>query len=521
MLEQIVERAKAGTPQEIGKYCLTGYIGEGGIFYVLKAHKKAQPSETIALKIPKDLKQKEELRKHKDILTRLKHHNLPEILDSDLEADIPYVAEQFIQGKTLAEIIAEHRQAGTFIIEDTALKIGRSVLDALSYMHSRGVFHCDVKPPNILVAESRTYLTDFNIARQTTRTGVANTLTMQTASKTHSRAFTDLYASPEQRAGLPIDARSDIYSFAVTLFEMLTNQPLLGSDTNPAQFNTKLKKDYTGVFTRATKTRAEDRFNTIDDLRKALFEGEEAKQEQILVKYEPKVPLAQGHYGGGLILLHDGRSLFAYDLNAKEPKLKRVYRTNKGYKLVDVCVQEGDQYIQVLEGGLKTKPFYPGADDCLVNPLRITTIPLDLCERPKISKDYLLYDILFWLSNFPQNISATSTKVIIWNDPETSNAVYELEYDRADLRLCIQPPRPVFKDRKSSQSPNKEYKLMRSLSGPVFITTSEDEPTHIITRRKIVGCSWFDTAKPVDFPRRDETWYKPWNYVMNWHDEHC
>jgi eukaryotic-like serine/threonine-protein kinase len=149
------------------------------------------------------------------LLGALQHPHIIPLFDSgDLDGSPFYVAP-FINGESLRERLAR----GTLDLRD-ALTITFDVAGALDYAHARNVVHRDVKPGNILLSRGRAIVSDFGVAR------VINRVVGERTTEKGYSVGTPAYISPEQaRAAPTIDGRSDTYSLACVLFEMLTGAP--------------------------------------------------------------------------------------------------------------------------------------------------------------------------------------------------------------------------------------------------------------------------------------------------------
>jgi serine/threonine protein kinase/Tfp pilus assembly protein PilF len=204
----------------VGPYELIRSLGAGGMAEVWLARRADGAfKREVALKLPMltnlrgDLKPR--FAHERDILASLEHPHIARFYDAGIEPDgLPYLAMEFVQGKPLTDW-CEARNGG--ISERLGLFL--QVLEAVQYAHEKQVIHRDLKPSNILVTESsQVRLLDF---------GVAKLLEEESAERTpltsiYGRALTPDYASPELLRGDPLDARSDIYSLGVLLYQLLT-----------------------------------------------------------------------------------------------------------------------------------------------------------------------------------------------------------------------------------------------------------------------------------------------------------
>lgn len=148
---------------------------------------------------------------------RLSHPNIVTIFDAGEEDNLGYIAMEMIQGTTLKQW---SRKPNLLPLEKV-VSILATVADAMDYAHQQGVVHRDIKPANImLTTEEVVKIMDFGIAK------------MATSSRTQTDIVlgTPMYMSPEQIAGKKVDGRSDIFSLAVVMFELLTGRPPFTAD---------------------------------------------------------------------------------------------------------------------------------------------------------------------------------------------------------------------------------------------------------------------------------------------------
>jgi TonB family protein len=214
------KRQAAGeVPPTIGRYQITGALGFGAMGAVYKAFdpliKRTLAIKTIRLDIPPGSPQhrafKERFYQEARISGTLSHPNIVTLFDIGEENEVPFLAMEFVEGKTIGAVLEE----GTRFKPERVVGLVSQVAAALDYAHSRGVVHRDIKPTNLIVNDAdKVKVTDFGIAK------LADT------EITHSGALlgTPSYMSPEQAMGEKLDGRSDIFSLGVVAFEMLSGQ---------------------------------------------------------------------------------------------------------------------------------------------------------------------------------------------------------------------------------------------------------------------------------------------------------
>ena len=202
----------------IGRYDLGREVGRGGMARVYLARDARHP-RVVAVKVmepefatPDAI---ERFRREVRIAAQLSHPHLLPLIDSGQGNGIWYFIMPYVSGGTLRRRLDEER----FLPLDDALSITREVGSALTYMHEQGIVHRDIKPENILLSCGHAVVTDFGIACTTgPQPGARLTLAGRTVG-------TPGYISPEQARGDEVDGRSDIYSLACVLFEMLAGVP--------------------------------------------------------------------------------------------------------------------------------------------------------------------------------------------------------------------------------------------------------------------------------------------------------
>jgi serine/threonine protein kinase/TolB-like protein len=204
----------------VGPYELIRLLGVGGMAEVWLARRADRAlKREIALKLPMRDRLRSGLEarfaRERDILASLEHPLIARLYDAGVGPEgLSYFAMEYVRGDSLTEWSDAHRLAIR-----ARLALFLQVLEAVQYAHQKQVTHRDLKPSNILVNESgQVRLLDFGIARL-----LGGDETDQTAlTSVYGRALTPDYASPELLRGDPIDARSDLYSLGVLLYELLS-----------------------------------------------------------------------------------------------------------------------------------------------------------------------------------------------------------------------------------------------------------------------------------------------------------
>ncbi len=263
------------------RYELGEPIGRGGMADVFEAF-DTRLNRTVAIKILRsDLAHDPafiaRFRKEAQAAAALNHPTIVAVYDTGEDiygegrsaTNVPYIVMEYVDGTTLRDII----KSGRKLPPERGLRIIAGVLDALAYSHRHGIIHRDIKPANIMIARSgEVKVMDFGIARALA--DASNTMTGgQTVMGTAQ------YLSPEQAKGEAVDARSDLYSAGVLLYELLTGKPPFSGEspvaiayqhvseipTYPSEIDPVIPKSVDSVVMHALNKSAKDRYQSAEE----------------------------------------------------------------------------------------------------------------------------------------------------------------------------------------------------------------------------------------------------------------
>ncbi|MEU8530840.1 MULTISPECIES: protein kinase domain-containing protein [Streptomyces] len=209
-----------------GRYQLRDLLGEGGMASVYLAYDSALDRQvaikTLHTELGREQSFRERFRREAQAVAKLSHTNIVSVFDTGEDALdgalMPYIVMEYVEGQPLGSVLAADVQQYGAMPADKALKVTSDVLAALETSHEMGLVHRDIKPGNVMMTKRGVVkVMDFGIARAM-QSGVTS------MTQTGMVVGTPQYLSPEQALGRGVDARSDLYSVGIMLFQLLTGR---------------------------------------------------------------------------------------------------------------------------------------------------------------------------------------------------------------------------------------------------------------------------------------------------------
>ena len=255
-----------------GRYLITRKLGSGGMANVYLAQDQ-ELGRRVAIKILDDRHASDEqfverFRREAQNAAGLSHPNIVSIYDRGESEGTYYIAMEYVEGRTLKELIVARGPSPIGI----AIDYTRQILSALRFAHRNGIVHRDIKPHNVIVdGDGRVKVMDFGIARA----GAASQMT-----EAGSIIGTAQYLSPEQARGAPVDQTSDLYSTGIVLYELLTGSVPFTGETPveiamkhlsqtpdpPSTHRPEVPRDLDYVVLRALAKDPADRYHSAEEM---------------------------------------------------------------------------------------------------------------------------------------------------------------------------------------------------------------------------------------------------------------
>ncbi|MCX5196194.1 protein kinase [Streptomyces sp. NBC_00249] len=266
-----------------GRYQLRDLLGEGGMASVYLAYDSALDRQvaikTLHSELGREASFRERFRREAQAVAKLSHTNIVSVFDTgEGELDgalMPYIVMEYVEGRPLGSVLDADIQQYGAMPADKALKVTADVLAALETSHEMGLVHRDIKPGNVMMTKRGVVkVMDFGIARAM-QSGVTS------MTQTGMVVGTPQYLSPEQALGRGVDARSDLYSVGIMLFQLLTGRIPFEADSPlaiayahvqeepvaPSTVNRSITPAMDALVARALKKNPNERFPTAAAMR--------------------------------------------------------------------------------------------------------------------------------------------------------------------------------------------------------------------------------------------------------------
>lgn len=231
-------RAAAGT--QLGPYRIEAFLGKGGMGEVYQALDTRLHREVAVKMLPQIFATeaaRERFQREARAASALNHPNICAVYDVGESSGYPFLVMELLKGKTLREQLG-----GKALSIPTVISLGVEVADALETAHGEGIVHRDIKPANIFVTErGHAKVLDFGLAKYI-QPADTKAMTEEMLTEPGSAVGTIAYMSPEQARGQSVDARSDLWSFGVVLYEMATGSRPFDGPTQPMIVDALLNK---------------------------------------------------------------------------------------------------------------------------------------------------------------------------------------------------------------------------------------------------------------------------------------
>ncbi len=365
---------------EFEKYKIKEIIGTGGMATIYLAENKDGKEVAIKEILPQISKDEEFIKRFVreiKIMQSLQHPNILPIYDASLGPEKYYIVMPYLSGGTLKDLSNIIQR----IPLDFSIYILQQIAKALEYAHHKGIIHRDLKPSNVMFSgDGNLYLTDFGVAR-------ASTLTQLT--QTGEILGTPAYMSPEQVLGMPIDYKSDYFSFGIICYEILTGTNPFMTDNpittmkkivefyppGPMDLNPSIPPSIENIILKLLKKepkeRPENGFEIIEEFL-AYWKGKEAgnlkenfakflnNPEEEIKKYQKKEALEHKEKAKQLLFQKENKTMVywhiyqAYQLNPEDLEAFQIFENLKS-SLGEIKIQK-DPVTERLEEKWRQNP---------------------------------------------------------------------------------------------------------------------------------------------------------------------
>ncbi len=275
----------------LGKYQLREQLGHGGMASVYRAY-HPQLDRFVAVKVLRgelvdDPEFLARFQREAKIVASLRHANVVQVYDADMQDGIYYMVMELLEGDTLKARLHDYHAREEQMPMGEVVRVMLDVLDGLAYAHGEGMIHRDLKPANVMLTKrGQAVITDFGIAQMVgaTRYTLSGAL-MGTLN----------YMAPEQGMQNQSDVRSDLYSLGIVLYEMLTGKPPFDADTPlailmkhvneplpiPPTTGVVLPEAFERVLLKVLSKNPDDRYQTAEEMAQAIHAAVEEANVQL------------------------------------------------------------------------------------------------------------------------------------------------------------------------------------------------------------------------------------------------
>lgn len=352
--------------REFSHYRILGKLGAGGMGEVYLAE-DTKLNRKVALKIlplqfSQDAERRKRFEKEARAVSSLNHPNIITIYGIEHTEDFNFIATELVEGKTLRELIAE-KPFGP----KEAVEIGIQIADALDSAHSLGIIHRDIKPANIMIRQDGIVkVLDFGLAKLSRHGGDSAEFETREHTAPNGVMGTINYMSPEQALGETVDFRTDIFSFGVVLYEMLTGEKPFDGVSDAAIYNATINQNPSAlsalnpeiplaldkiIFYSIEKKR-EDRYQTISELKHDLQELKENPNSDLFAKkfaVKRKADFAKFAFIGFAAILFLTASYFLFSKSLSNQTIE-----SKNFKYTQLTSQDGEELFPNLSADGKS-----------------------------------------------------------------------------------------------------------------------------------------------------------------------